>query len=213
MSVFVDPQYRMTNPVYSHLSSIGFRRSGQHVYRPHCPACSACLPLRVPVSSFSPNRSQRRIIKANAHLSMKVVRASFEEKHYRLYRRYMHWRHAGSGMDTDDPEAYHNLFASSWADTWMYCFYANDKVVAVAITDHLDNGLSAVYTFYEPTLINQGLGTFAVLSQIQRAEDANIPFVYLGYWIEASDKMAYKSGFKPYQTFTGTSWENSHPKV
>ena len=125
----------------------------------------------------------------------------------------MSWRHAGSGMDTDEPEDYHNLFASSWADTWMYCFYDQDKTVAVAITDHLENGLSAVYTFYEPDLVNQSLGTFAILSQVQQAEEQKIPYVYLGYWIEACDKMAYKSGFKPFQTFSGTHWQNNRHNI
>jgi len=208
MSIFVDPQYKMTNSLYSHLSTIGFRRSGQHVYRPHCPECRACLPLRVPTADFLPNRSQRRILKSNTHLEMRIQRASFDDEHYRLYRRYMNWRHAGGDMDTDDPEAYHSLFASAWSETWMYCFYDKAKPVAVAITDHLDNGLSAVYTFYEPELISQGLGTYAVLCQIQQAHEDKIPYVYLGYWIEACNKMAYKSRFKPYQFFTGSQWKN-----
>ena len=94
----------------------------------------------------------------------------------------------------------------------MYCFYDQDRPVAVAITDHLDNGLSAVYTFYEPAMVQQGLGTFAVLSQIQHAVELGLPYVYLGYWIEACDKMAYKSKFKPYQTFSGTHWQNQRLK-
>ena len=207
VSLFVDPQYKISNTLYSHLSEMGFRRSGQHVYRPHCPDCRACLPMRVPVETFKANRSQRRILKANAHLSMKIQRASFIDDHYRLYRKYMSWRHPGGGMDSDDPEAYHNLFASDWSDTWMYCFTDKDKTVAVAITDHLDNALSAVYTFYDPELVQQSPGTYAVLQQIQQASENDLPYVYLGYWVEACEKMAYKARFNPHEIFTGTHWQ------
>jgi arginine-tRNA-protein transferase len=211
-TLFIDPSYNMNNTVYSHFARLGFRRSGEHVYRPHCPGCSACLSLRVPVEAFKASRSQRRILKANAHLSMQVQRAGFTEQHYRLYLRYMHWRHPGGGMDVDDPEAYHRLYSSAWADTWMYCFYDQQTVVAVAITDQLDDGLSAVYTFYEPALAHQGLGTFAILQQIEQARQQQLPYVYLGYWVNGCDKMEYKVKFRPYQLFMGTVWQ-TEPQI
>lgn len=212
VSLFVDPQYKISNTLYGYLSAIGFRRSGEHVYRPHCPDCRACLSLRVPVDKFKPDRSQRRLLKSNNHLTLQVRPAGFDEDHYRLYRKYMSWRHPGGGMDSDDPDAYHNLYSSSWSDTEMLCFYNDDRLNAVAITDILERGVSAVYTFYDPDLSHQGLGTYAILRQIEYAREKQLPYVYLGYWVEACTKMAYKARFSPHQTFRGTHWQNSPQK-
>lgn len=209
-TILIDPKHLMTNRTYSLFATAGFRRSGQHVYRPRCPDCHACYSLRVPVDEFYFSRSQKRILKKNQHLQLEIQRASFIEDHYRLYRRYMQWRHPGGGMDEDDPEAYHRIFSSGWADTWMYCFKEGQQTVAVAITDHLENGISAVYTFYEPELAQNGLGTFAILQQIEQARKTNIPFVYLGYWVDGCDKMMYKNKFHPYQLFMTDEmeWKN-----
>ena len=206
-TVFVDPAFPMSNEIYSIFAQMGFRRSGEHVYRPQCPDCQACRSLRIPVAEFRPSRSQRRILKANRQLEMEIRRAEFTDEHYRLYLRYMHWRHPGGGMDVDDPEAYHRLFSCSWADSWMYCFYHQQTIVAVAITDVMSDGLSAVYTFYEPELAHRGLGTYAILQQIRQAEALQIPFVYLGYWVEGCHKMDYKVKFRPYELFMGTDWQ------
>ena len=192
--------------VYSELVRLGFRRSGHHVYRPRCDTCQECVPVRVPVQGFRPNRSQRRCLATNADLSMVLRPLVFDEAHYRLYRRYQAARHAGGGMDQDDREQFRNFLLQSRVDSALAEFTLGGEVVMVSLVDRLMDGLSAVYTFYEPDLAKRGLGTFSVLTQLDMAAQMGLPYLYLGYWIRDSAKMAYKRAFRPLEALVEGHW-------
>ncbi|HEB58656.1 MAG TPA: arginyltransferase [Gammaproteobacteria bacterium] len=205
-TLFADPSARMNNMLYSQLSALGFRRSGEHIYRPHCATCRACKPLRIPVERFQPDRSQRRNLRRNADLTTRARPVRFEDEHYALYRRYIRARHPGGGMDQDSPEHYMSFITSPWSDTRLHEFRDAGRLLGVAVTDHLVNGLSAVYTFFDPDLPRRALGTYAVLWQIQHARVLGRKWLYLGYWIEETPKMAYKRRFRPAEYFDGHDW-------
>lgn len=191
---------------YEQLVLMGFRRSGEHVYRPHCQGCSGCLSLRIPVEQFKPNRNQRRIWKQNQDVQVRIMPPGFRLDHYRLFERYVHGRHPDGGMDNTNPDNYLSFISSRWSDTWLWEFTVQDQLQAVAVVDHLQDGLSAVYTFFDLDSAARSLGTYAILYQIEQARQQGLKWVYLGYWIKNCQKMAYKSNFKPYQIFIEGEW-------
>ncbi|MDX1594421.1 MAG: arginyltransferase [Gammaproteobacteria bacterium] len=211
VTLFLDPARRPTRPLYAHLARHGFRRSGEHLYRPRCPGCSACVPVRVPVDVFQPNRSQRRCLAGNRDLHLERRPFAFDEAQFELYRRYMAWRHPGSSMDDPEPDHYLACFASSWGETETFSWYAEERLVSVAIVDLLEDGFSAVYTMFDPCAARRGPGNFAVLRQVELARDAGLDWVYLGYWIGASPKMAYKIGFRPLEWYGDGRWHRLDP--
>lgn len=193
--------------VYGELVRLGFRRSGQHVYRPRCDTCRACVSVRVPVAEFEPSRAQRRCLNRNSDLTLRLRPLVFDEAHYHLYRRYQTARHAGGGMDQDDREQFRAFLLQSRVDSVLAEFSLEGEVVMVALVDKLIDGLSAVYTFFEPDHEKRGLGTFGVLSQIRLAREIGLPYVYLGYWIEACKKMAYKRTYRPLEGLLDGRWQ------
>ena len=205
-SVFADPEGEMNSSLYSTLIDHGFRRSANFVYRPHCPRCNACKPTRIPVKLFSPSRSQKRIWKRNQDIIVTRGITEFSEEHFLLYRNYVHTRHRDGDMDHQDPRRYFEFLNSNWCDTAFFEFRLNDKLVAVAVTDLLTQGLSALYTFFDPTLENRSLGTFAILWQIQQAKQLDKPYLYLGYWIKECEKMQYKNKFQPLEIWENEAW-------
>lgn len=199
--------------VYSELVRLGFRRSGQHVYRPRCDNCSACTPVRIPVASFVPNRSQRRCLRRNGDVTMRLRPLVFEEAHYRLYRRYQHARHAGGGMDQDDREQYRSFLLQSRVDSALAEFTLGGEVIMVSLVDRLLDGLSAVYTFFEPDLEMRGLGVFGVLSQVRLTQEMGLPYLYLGYWIQGCRKMTYKQSYRPLEALSDGQWLSLEKKM
>lgn len=200
------PTHLVDTVVFSELARQGFRRSGLHVYRPRCDACRACVPVRVPVSEFRPNRSQRRCLSRNADLGCSLRPLVFEEAHYRLYRRYQTSRHVGGGMDQDDREQYRNFLLTSRVDSALVEYTLDERVVMVSLVDRLLDGLSAVYAFYEPELTRRGLGVYNVLTLVNLGRKMGLPYVYLGYWIAESPKMAYKRQYRPLEGFLDGHW-------
>jgi leucyl-tRNA---protein transferase len=200
------PSSLIDTGVYSELVRLGFRRSGQHVYRPRCDTCRACVASRLPVAEFVPNRSQRRCLSRNSDLLLRLLPLAFDESHYRLYQRYQAARHAGGGMDQDDREQFRGFLLQSRVDSVLAEFSLDGEVVMVALIDKLIDGLSAVYTFFDPALEKRSLGTFGVLTQINLAREIGLPYVYLGYWIEACGKMAYKRNYQPLEGLLDGRW-------
>lgn len=192
--------------LYTRLAELGFRRSGDHVYRPHCRQCVACRSLRILVDQFQPNRSQQRIWKRNQDLQIAMIEAEFKESHFELFARYLAARHAGCGMDPTSRENYWSFISSGWNSTGLVEFHHDQQLLAVAVTDRLDNGLSAVYTFFDPSEKARSLGTFAILWQIAEARRLELPWVYLGYWIADCEKMRYKMHFQPHEIFLVERW-------
>lgn len=209
--VFVDPRHTLNETSYGYFVRQGFRRSGDLVYRPYCQACSACVPVRIPVDRFRPNRGQRRIWQRNQDIAVQAVPAGMNAEHFSLYRRYQAGRHRGSSMDDPDPERYLNFLLSKQTDTRFYEFRlkeaaAGDRLLGVAVVDVLPDGLSAVYTFYDPNLPRRGLGVYAILWQLAEARRLGLSWLYLGYWIRESPKMAYKTNFRPIEVIRNGRW-------
>ena len=211
VTLFVDPEAKMSMSTYQILSQVGFRRSGEHVYRPHCGSCRLCVPVRVSVKTFVPNRSQRRCQQRNEDIKLAMRPAEFNAAHFRLYRRYMQARHPGGSMDSNDPQAYHRVISATWSNTVLYEFSLEEKILAVAVVDQCNDSLSAVYSYYDPEEYRRSLGVFAILSQIQQAHDTGREWVYLGYWNPKSPKMDYKTRYQPLEYFDGLAWRNKTP--
>lgn len=201
------PGHLIDAPIYSELVRRGFRRSGVFTYRPHCDSCKACVPVRIPVQDFRPDRSQRRAWKLHSGLTSTERPLALHEEHFQLYQRYQAARHAGGGMDLDNREQFSHFLLQSHVDTRLIEFREYGMLRMVSVIDCLSDGLSSVYTFYEPRLPRSALGTYGILWQIEAARRLGLPHVYLGYWIEESGKMAYKSRFRPLEALQDGIWQ------
>jgi arginine-tRNA-protein transferase len=198
----------MDAATYQALLGQGFRRSGAHVYRPACGTCLRCVPLRVPVQDFAPNRSQRRNLARNCEqVALHVGPARFDVEQYALYRSYVQSRHAEGSMADASEESYGEFLVAPWGgETRFLELRLGDRLMAVAVTDRLPGCLSAVYTFFDPAFSDQAPGTYAILCQIEEARRRGLEHLYLGYWIEGCRKMSYKDRFRPLEARIGERW-------
>ena len=205
-TLFLDPSQPMDVQVYADLSDMGFRRSGDHLYRPHCQNCSACVPARIPVDLFVPNRQQKRIFKRNADLEVRSTTPHFTEEYFDLYQRYIEQRHADGDMFPPSRDQFSTFLVRDLKFCRFFEFRLEKRLLAVAVTDMLPNGLSAVYTFYEPGEERRSLGRYAILWQIAEAARLRLHAVYLGYWIKNCQKMNYKTQYRPIELLTNQRW-------
>lgn len=212
-TLFVDPTTALDVNIYSQLSDIGFRRSGEHLYRPHCASCNACVPVRIPVQRFQLSRAQKRCLQRNANLRIRCVNALNPSLHYPLYAQYIEQRHQDGDMYPPSLQQLTQFLGDSWAEPSYLEFWLQDELLAVAVSDRLVQGLSAIYTFYTPAPEQdfRSLGVLAVLAQIERAAQLDLPYVYLGYWIKNCRKMAYKTQYTPLEYWYNQAWHPSPP--
>ena len=185
----------------------GFRRGGDQVYRPFCPGCNGCIPLRVPIGLFRPDRNQRRCWQQGQRaVSLRDRPAAFDPLHYALYLRYQQARHPDGSMGEASEVSYYQFLVSPGCETRFWELHLGDRLMAVAAVDLLPKGLSAVYTFFDPDLAGFSPGKLAVLWQIAEAARRGLPYVYLGFWVRDCRKMSYKDRFRPVEAWDGRGW-------
>ncbi len=206
-NLVLDPAAANLPKLYALSLARGFRRAGGHVYHPHCPRCHACEPCRIDVEAFRPDRGLRRCLAGNQDVDVIECSPGLTDERHDLYTRYLRVRHPGGGMDEASDEDFSHFLASPWSPTVFLEFRVAGRLVAVAVTDVCDTGLSAVYTFFEPDLPKRSLGTYAILRQIELARARGLPYLYLGYWIEAHPKMGYKARFGGLEVLGTDGWD------
>ncbi len=205
-SLIATPQHLVDAYQYSGLIQQGFRRSGSFVYRPHCENCNACIPVRLPVNAFKPSRSQKRAFKTHSTLEVSIHDISFEEEHFSLYKRYQASRHEAD-LEQETSEQYQNFLAKSNVDTVFVTFREQGILKMVSVIDVVEDGISAVYTFYDTTDKQASYGTYSVMWLIAWCKRIGLPYLYLGYWIKNSRKMAYKQKFEPQEALIDGEWQ------
>jgi len=207
------PSFLITPKVYSELVQHGFRRSGTFTYRPRCDNCRECVPVRIALADFTPNRSQRRSWKQHRALDVSLHTLEDRDGYFALYQRYQNTRHRDGGMDNDDQEQYRSFLLQSHVDSMLVEFRENGVLRMVSVIDVLEDGLSSVYTFYDPDVPHSSFGTFNVLWQIELCRKLQLPYLYLGFWIEQSQKMAYKANFQPLHGLLHGTWQPLAPET
>lgn len=205
-TVLLDPARDVDAALFGALLKSGFRRSGASIYRPHCDGCQACISVRVPAREYRPNRAQRRTLHRNRDLHSSMKPAAFESEHFELYCRYQSWRHRGDLMDHSDPEQYRESMVHSSVETVFIEHRLGKQLAAVSICDLPPDGLSAVYTFFEPALGARSLGTYAIMKQIEYVRGMGLDWLYLGHWVDGCAKMRYKTNFRPIFGFVRGEW-------
>ncbi len=205
-TLFVDPEAKVDIQLYTQLSQLGFRRSGAHLYRPQCLRCQACVSCRIPVKLFKPSRNQKRCWKQNQDISLQLVSNIRTAEHYQLYSKYIEERHPDGDMFPPSEEQYNAFLSSEWNLTQYIEFRVNGKLIGVSVCDQLGDGLSAVYTFYDPAEEHRSPGKFAILAQIDKAKSLGLDYLYLGYWIKECEKMNYKIQYRPLDLLVNRRW-------
>lgn len=205
-TLFIDPDHPIDEQLYSQLSRNGFRRSGSHIYRPHCNTCEACIPIRTVCADFRPNRRMRRIANRNSDLSVRLVKDIDRDEHFTLYERYVNCRHIDGDMYPATRAQYDSFLSSEWDVTQFVEYRLDGILIGAAVTDLLDDGLAAIYTYFDPEQEQRSLGVYSILAQIELCKEMQLPFVYLGYWIKACKKMSYKIEYRPAQVRIDERW-------
>ncbi|TFW72982.1 arginyltransferase [Methylotenera oryzisoli] len=213
-SLIAAPQHLVDANVYSGLIQQGFRRSGKFSYRPHCENCQECVPVRVVLEKFSPNRSQKRAFKQHQNLTATILPVGFHEEHYALYASYQRARHSDdktaeqtdSDSQENNVEQYQSFLCQSNVESVLIEFREGDQLKMVSVIDIVRDGISAVYTFYDTSDNTTSYGTYNILWQALWAQTLDLPYLYLGYWIKDSRKMAYKQNYRPLEKLIDGEW-------
>ncbi len=206
ITLFVDPEAEIDTELYTALSSVGFRRSGTHIYRPYCHNCTACIPVRLPVGLFHYARRQKRTLKRNADVKVSRQIPYMSEEYFTLYKRYIDARHADGDMYPPDREQFVSFLVNGREEAAFFEFRVGEKLIAISVADQLDDGLSAIYTFFDPDEDKRSLGSFAVLWLIEETRRLGLPHLYLGYWIKECQKMSYKMDYQPLHMYINNHW-------
>ena len=206
ITLFVDPLAKIDTNLYSSLSAVGFRRSGSHIYRPYCQNCSACVPVRIPVQQFDYRRRHRRILKRNEDMTVRSVMPVSTREYFDLYERYIAARHSDGDMYPASSEQFSSFLVDGREEAAFYEFRVRGKLLAISVVDRLNNGLSAIYTFFDPDEDARALGVLAILWLIGETKRLGLEHLYLGYWIKDCQKMNYKVDYKPTELYINNHW-------
>ncbi|WP_320827197.1 arginyltransferase [Reinekea sp.] len=206
-TLFLDPELNFSLDLYEELSQAGFRRSGKHLFRPDCKTCNACIPSRVPIQAFQAKKSQQRILNKNQDIKISVQPCVFRQADYDLFERYIAQRHADGEMYPASEATYTDFLAINNEFSFQLHLTLDERLVAVAVTDRLHSGLSAIYTFFDPDLEKRSLGVFSILSQIALAKQWGLANLYLGYWVPGCRKMQYKTQYQPTELLIDGQWQ------
>ena len=205
-TLFMDPEVTLNRTLYSTLADMGFRRSGRHIYRPHCQNCQACVPIRIPVDRFSPRRTQRKVWNRNADLQVIQAEAQYTDEYYQLYKQYIDTCHQDGDMYPATVEQFCSFLAESPDFCHFYEFRLQGRLLAVSVADALGSGLSAIYTFYSPDHPKRSLGRYCILWLIETTKALGLRYLHLGYWIKNCQKMSYKIEYRPTQLYVNQQW-------
>jgi len=208
-SIVATPYKRINSKNFNNLINKGFRRSGQYVYKPNCKNCNACIPIRLLAKNFIPSKSQKRVKKYLDKLTVKILPLTFDEEHYKLYIQYQNKRHRNDNEDEDDIADYNDFLIKSNVNSKIVEFRFNNELKIISIIDFVKDGISAVYTFYDCNNNKLSLGTVSIIWLLELCKKENLPFLYLGYWIYESQKMKYKTNFKPYELMIEGAWQEA----
>jgi arginine-tRNA-protein transferase len=190
---------------YPLLIQAGFRRSGEQLYRPHCKTCNECESLRILTDKFKVSKSQKRVLTKNSDVLISIHEGERDD-YYALYEKYISMAHKDGSMFPPSYEQYRNFIHCNWQSPIFIEGRIDGELIGVAVTDKVDNGLSALYTFFDPSLSKQSLGTYFILQQIKLCQQRGLEYLYLGYQIDACNKMNYKNKFYPHQRFRHNEW-------
>lgn len=204
---FIDPAKKPDIELYTYLSRLGFRRSGEHLYRPSCADCNACIPIRVLVKELQFSRNQKRCIKKAKELNFHHIGALDSDEHYLLYEKYINTRHTDGDMYPATRDLFQNFLLSDWANSQFMEMRHGTKLIGCSVYDRLIDGISAVYCYFDPDYERLSPGKLAILKQIQYAKYSGLEYLYLGYQIDECPKMNYKNKFKPVEQFIKMSWQ------
>lgn len=206
-TLFLDPELTYTLPLYEQLTHSGFRRSGQHLYRPDCADCKSCIPVRVVVEEVIQKRKFRRIMKMNSDIDITTHDCIFRQEDYVLFESYIEKRHADGDMYPATEQSYKDFLIKNNRFSFQIRMTLNGKRIGVAVTDRLESGLSAIYTFFDPHLDRRSLGVFSILHQIELCKQLGLPYLYLGYWVPGCQKMDYKTTYQPTEFLINEHWQ------
>lgn len=206
ITLFADPLAKVDKDLYTALSAVGFRRSGNHIYRPYCQSCSACIPVRLPVSQFMEKRRHRRVRKNNEDIVVTRKDPILTEEYFQIYDKYISARHADGDMYPASRDQFQSFLVDGRPEAAFYEFRDSEKLLAIAVADELNDGLSAIYTFFDPDDEARAPGVFAILWLIDEANRRGLDYLYLGYWIKQCQKMNYKMDYKPIELYVNNSW-------
>ena len=211
-SQVVTPAQFITTEVYDNLILAGFRRSGHFTYRPYCDNCKACIASRVKAHDFQPTRSQKRALKKHQGLTARIIPLQFVMEHFELYQHYLASRHALEDKPTstnniaDEEEQYRQFIIQSHIESYLVEFREGPTLRMVSVIDQVQDGISSVYTFFDPSVERASFGTYGILWQIQYPKETQLPYVYFGYYIEQSRKMSYKLQYQPLEGLVDGKW-------
>ncbi len=198
---------QLDSALFEQLLGMGFRRNGNSIYKPRCPSCSACQSIRVVVPEFKISKRQKRTLKNNQDLHWKVTH-EVTDAHYTLYEKYIIGRHSDGPMYPPSENQYKDFLLCDWLKPTYIEVYQEDKLIGVAVTDVMNNSLSAIYSYFDPDYAKRSLGVYMILLQCELAQQLGKQFLYLGYQIDENRKMNYKRLYRPYQILTANGWQH-----